>query len=155
LKLSTILKPELIKADCTASNIDELFSEVIDILNNNGYISDKKLIYKKLLDREKLGSTSIGNNAAIPHAKIKNLDQTIVFIALSKNGINFNNLDKVDCVNLIIFIISPINSPVSHLQTLAAAASLIKNHPNFVKMTNSLNSFEILDYIRGTEDGYD
>ncbi len=155
MKLSNILKPELIKVDCKAGNLEELFTEVIDIINNNGYISNKKLIYTKLLEREKLGSTSIGNNVAIPHTKVKGLEQTIVFIALSKDGINFNNFDKVDCVNLIIFIISPVNSPVSHLQTLAAAASLIKNCPNFVKKATSLNSFEILDYIRGTEDGYD
>lgn len=155
MKLSTVLKPELIKSDCISQSMEELFTEIVDILSSTDYINDKKLVCTKLLEREKLGSTAIGYSSAIPHAKIKGLEETVVFIALSKTGINFNNENKNTLTNLIILILSPINSPVSHLQTLAAAASMIKNCPDFIKETKSLSPSKILDYLKNKENNYD
>ncbi len=155
MKLSTLLKPELIKSDCSSKNLDDLFTEIINTLYTTGYIKNKKAICLKLKEREKLGSTSIGNNSAIPHAKIKELEQTIVFIALSKDGVSFQNEDKKDLVNLVILILSPVNSPISHLQTLAAAASLIKSYPNFIKNTKAMSPIEILEYLKLKENEYD
>lgn len=155
MKLSTLVKPELIKSDCVSENLEELFSEIVEVLASTDYIKDKTLVCSKLIEREKLGSTSIGNNAAIPHAKIKGLEETVVFIALSRNGISFNSDNKNEMVNLIILILSPINSPVSHLQTLAAAASMIKNCPDFIKETSSLSPSRTLDYLKNEETKYD
>ncbi len=135
--------------------MEELFTEIVNILSSTDYIKDKKLVCTKLLEREKLGSTAIGYNAAIPHAKIKELEETVVFVALSKAGINFNNENKNKLINLIILILSPVNSPVSHLQTLAAAASMIKNCPDFIKETKSLSPSKILDYLKTKENNYD
>ena len=80
---------------------------------------------KKLMERERLGSTSIGKYSAVPHAKLKGIEEPIIYIAISKDGILYNKKDKT-IVHLIILILSPIDAPIVHLQILAAAASFIK-----------------------------
>lgn len=125
MKLYSSLKPEFIKLDCRATSTEEILKELIHGLKLLNKISDEKQILEKLVEREKLGSTSIGNHSAVPHTKLKDLKEPIIFIGTSKKGIQYHENDK-EPVHLVILILSPNCSPVIHLQILAAAASLVK-----------------------------
>lgn len=125
MKLYSNLKPELVKLNCTAKTTEDVLKELLDILELNSKISNKESILKKLMEREALGSTSIGNYSAVPHTKLKELKEPVISLGISKEGIAYNENDKGP-VHFIILILSPNYSPISHLQVLAAAASLIK-----------------------------
>jgi mannitol/fructose-specific phosphotransferase system IIA component (Ntr-type) len=158
VRLSTFLKPDLIKPNCQSENLQDLFVEIVESLHTAGYIKNKKIILTKLMEREKLGATSLGNNSAVPHAKIKGLEETIVFLSISRKGIKYgiDDNNKNNLINIIILILSPaINSNVSHLQTLAAAVSFIKNCPDFIRNTMKMNQMEILEYLKKKELEYD
>ena len=146
MKIHTILKPELIKLDCQKSNTEDLLREIVHYLKDKKYISNDKLILNKLIEREKLGSTSIGNHSAVPHTKIKGLKEPLLFIAISRNGFHYHEQDK-EPVHLIILILSPSESPIIHLQILAAAASLIKKSKKLIKEATAVNSAEELIHI--------
>lgn len=146
MKIHTILKPELIKIDCQKTNTEDLLREIVQYLKDKKYISNDKLILNKLIEREKLGSTSIGNYSAVPHTKIKGLKEPLLFIAISKNGFQYHKQDK-EAVHLIILILSPNESPIIHLQILAAAASLIKKSKKLIKEAKAVNSAEELIHI--------
>jgi len=151
VKLYTILKPELIKRDCFSSNKEDLLKEIIQELKLHDKISNDKLAIKKLIEREKLGSTSIGNSSAVPHTKIKELKEPVIFVAISRNGILYNENDK-KLVNFIVLILSPIDSPIIHLQILAAAASLIKKSNKLIKELISAETDEkVIDIIKKYE----
>jgi len=157
VKLSVFLKPELIKPDCNSENIRDLFDEMVNSLFSAGYIKNKKNILSKLMERERLGTTSVGNNSAVPHAKVKGLEKTIVFLCISRKGIKYSiENDENELINIVILILSPaISSNVSHLQTLAAAVSFIKNCPDFIKNTFNMNQTEILEHLKQKELEYD
>lgn len=125
MKLYNSLKPEFITLDCKASTMEAMLKELIHGLKLLNKISDEKLILEKLIEREKQGSTSIGNHSAVPHTKLKDLKDPIIAIGTSQKGIQYHENDK-EPVHLVILILSPNYSPVIHLQILAAAASLIK-----------------------------
>lgn len=125
MKLYNMLKPELIKINCTAATTEEFLKEMVYNLKLNDKISDEEPILRKLMEREKLGSTSIGNHSAVPHTKLKEITEPVVAIGTSKAGIRYNEADK-EPVHFIILILSPNYSPIIHLQILAAAASVIK-----------------------------
>jgi len=146
VKIHTILKPELIKLDCQKPNTEDLLREIVHYLKDKKYISNDKLILNKLIEREKLGSTSIGNHSAVPHTKIKGLKEPLLFIAISRNGFLYHEQDK-ELVHLIILILSPSESPIIHLQILAAAASLIKKSKKLIKEATAVNSAEELIHI--------
>lgn len=134
MKLYNNLKTELLKTDLKATNLEELLVELIQYLKLHNLISNEKLIHNKLMERERLGSTSIGNHAAVPHTKLKDIKAPIILVGVSKKGILYNEKDN-EVVHLIILILSPNDSPIIHLQILAAAAALIKKSPQLIKDT--------------------
>ncbi len=130
----------------------DVLQEMTLFLKKMNKISDDKVILTKLLDREKLASTSIGKNTAIPHAKIKNLSNPIVLIAISKNGFLYNPNDT-EPVHLIILVLSPTASPAIHLQILAAAASIIKKQGDIIgELLKAENSSELANVIKTFEE---
>lgn len=151
MKLYTILKPELIKRDCLSSNKEDLLKEMIHELKLQGKITNDKSVIKKLIEREELGSTSIGNSSAVPHTKIKELKEPAIFVAISRNGVLYSKNDK-KLVHFIVLILSPIDSPIIHLQILAAAASLIKKSNKLIKELISAETDEkVIDIIKKYE----
>jgi mannitol/fructose-specific phosphotransferase system IIA component (Ntr-type) len=151
VKLYNNLKTELIKTDLHAATLEELLVEIIHHLKMRDLVTNEKEIVNKLMERERLGSTSIGNSSAVPHTKLKDLKAPIIFIGVSRKGILYNAKDK-DTVHFVILILSPNESPIVHLQILAAAASLIKKSPQLIKDTRSCETpEELLDVIRRYE----
>ena len=151
MKLYNNLKTELIKTDLHATTLEDLLTEMIHHLKMRDLVSNEKEIVNKLLERERLGSTSIGNSSAVPHTKLKDLKGPIIFIGVSRQGIQYNEKDN-DTVHFVILILSPNESPIVHLQILAAAASLIKKSPQLIKDAKSCESpQELLDVIRQYE----
>jgi mannitol/fructose-specific phosphotransferase system IIA component (Ntr-type) len=143
MKLYNSLKPELIKIDCSSTDTEGLLSELIYQLKLQNKVSNQENILQKLMEREKLGSTSIGNHAAVPHTKLKDIKEPIIAIGTSKAGFLYNDADK-EPVHLIILILSPNFSPIIHLQILAAAASLIKKPGRLIQEVKATNSAEEL-----------
>ena len=143
MKLHNIIETDMINVDCTATNAEDVLEEITLILKSKNKISNENLTLKKLIEREKLGSTSIGNHSAVPHTKLKGISEPIIFIAISKKGILYNKKDKTT-VHLIILILSPIDAPIIHLQILAAAASLIKKSDKLINEILAINSPEEL-----------
>lgn len=143
MKLHDLLKPELVNINCRATATEELLLEITRDLKMKQFVSDEFLIRDKLMEREKLGTTSIGNHSAVPHTKLKELKEPVIYIGISKNGIRYHPDDK-QLVHLIILILSPNHPPITHLQILAAAASLIKNSDRLIKEILAINSPEQL-----------
>ncbi|MCP4148949.1 MAG: PTS sugar transporter subunit IIA [bacterium] len=144
MKLYNILKPELIRLDCRETSTEELLKEMALNLKYKDVISNENLILKKLLEREQLGTTSIGNHSAVPHAKLKELKEPIISIGISQDGLIYHESDK-EPVHFIILILSPNYSPIIHLQILAAAAALIKKE-NLIKKILTKNTAEDVFY---------
>ena len=76
-------------------------------------------IYTKLIERENQGSTGFGNEIAIPHARIKGMEEFLLFIVTDTKGVEFDTLDKKK-VRLIFVILGPEESVNEHLQILAS-----------------------------------
>ncbi len=156
MKISNILNKELIIPEIGAdSSPNEILKQMITVLKERNMISDENSILKKLIERENLASTSIGNNTAIPHTKVKELKKPVMVLGISKKGLNYHDKDE-EPVNLIALILSPANAPALHLQILAATASLIKKKGNLIKeIVKAKDSSEILEIIKKYEDSDD
>ena len=146
-----MLNPELIKLNCTAATTEGVLKELLYVLKFRSKISNEESILMKLMEREGLGSTSIGNYSAVPHTKLKELKEPVISIGTSKDGITYNETDK-EPVHFIILILSPNYSPIIHLQILAAAASLIKKNKKLIEeILAARSSEELVGIIRKYE----
>jgi len=152
VKLSNIINQELLISELKTEDTTEALKIMTSHIQEKKKLSNSKEILNKLLEREKLASTAIGKNTAIPHAKIKNLKNPIIMIAICRKGFLYNPSDK-EPVNLLILVLSPAGAPALHLQILAAAASLIKKPGNLIgELLKSKSNNEIINIIKKFEE---
>ena len=126
MKISDILKKEHIIKELNSCDKKNVLDELSSFLEDEGEITSKENLLAALIGREKLGSTGIGENVAIPHAKISEIDKIITVFGRSKNGVEFESFDQKP-VNFIFLVMAPENSTGQHLKVLARISRLFKN----------------------------
>ena len=126
MKIDEILKKESVIADLLGDNKVEVIKEMTQCLKKNNFIKNDQALFETLMEREKLGSTGIGENVAIPHGKSDEVTQIITVLARSKNGVEFESLDQKP-VHFICMVIAPAHSTGQHLKVLARISRIFKN----------------------------
>jgi nitrogen PTS system EIIA component len=126
MKIDEILKKESVIANIAGKNKLDVIKEMTECLKQNNTIKNDQDIYETLMEREKLGSTGIGENVAIPHGKSDELTQIITVFARSLSGIDFESLDQKP-VHFVCMVIAPAHSTGQHLKALAKISRLFKN----------------------------
>lgn len=126
MKIDEILKKESVIADLVGKNKLEVIQEMTSCLKQNNIIKDDQVLFGTLMEREKLGSTGIGENVAIPHGKSDELTQIITVFARSLGGVDFESLDQKP-VHFVCMVIAPAHSTGQHLRALARISRLFKN----------------------------
>ena len=124
MKLSEFIYKNFIFIDVQADSKKNVFKILGNIFSKkNKDLSS--LIIDKLNERERLGSTSVGNGIAIPHTKVEGIEETQVIFLKLKNGVDFSASDgkKID---LIFSIIAPENSESDHLLILSSISNFIR-----------------------------
>jgi nitrogen PTS system EIIA component len=83
-------------------------------------------IFETLMQREKLGSTGVGNGIAIPHGKLAKLDKLFGLFARLERPVDFDALDAQP-VDLIFLLLAPEAAGADHLKALARVARLLRD----------------------------
>jgi PTS system nitrogen regulatory IIA component len=86
---------------------------------------DERTIFEALLQRERLGSTGIGEGLAIPHGKLPNLNRLFGFIARLEKPIDFEALDGQP-VDILFLLLAPEGAGADHLKALARVARVLR-----------------------------
>ena len=126
MKISDILKKDCIIPELKAEDKEGALKEVSYFLELNGIIQEHSHLLQALLEREQLGSTGIGDNMAIPHAKFAGIEQITTVFARSRKGVDFQSLDRKP-VYFIFLLLAPPSATGLHLKALAKIARLFKN----------------------------
>jgi len=82
-------------------------------------------IRARLLEREQLGSTGVGNGVAIPHGKIEGLGQVVGVLARLETPIEFDAVDDQP-VDIVFLLLAPENATAAHLKALAKVSRLLR-----------------------------
>lgn len=88
-------------------------------------------IFETLLEREKLGSTGIGNGIAIPHGRLEKLERITGFVAVLDKPVDFESVDDQP-VDVIFMLLAPSESSSDHLKALARIARVLRE-PDMLK----------------------
>jgi len=143
---------DMIIPELQSQEREDVLKEMVNFLKKKNRISKEKDLYEKLIQREKLGSTAIGDGMAIPHCKIKGVKNPILMVAISKKGVNFHSLDGKPSKVFFLVVSSPDN-PSLNLQILAAIAQLVRKAKTLLKKILEAMSIEaILDVVREEEE---
>jgi len=126
MRIMEFLCPEAIVIDLKATDKKAAIKELVDSLAKTNKIKDSNEITKTILEREKLGSTGIGQGVALPHGKTDAVKEQIGVIGISSNGVEFNSLDG-ELVYLIFLLVGPLDAAGQHLKALARITRLFKD----------------------------
>jgi fructose PTS system EIIA component len=120
LDLKTVIKPDNVVLSLEAPTRDNVVRQLTERLKQQGVVTDVEGYLKDVEEREKLGSTAIGFDVAIPHAKSESVTQPAVAFARLSRSIYWND-DGEDTVRLVFLIAVPREKAGNeHLQILAA-----------------------------------
>ncbi len=152
MKLHNLLIKDMIIEELDSQDKEGALKEMVNFLKRRKKISKEKELYGKLLQREELGSTAIGEGVAIPHCKMKGVKNPIVLLAISRKSIDFQSLDG-NPSNIFFLVVSSPDNPSLNLQILAAIASLVRKSESLLKkILNAKNASTILEIIREEEE---
>ncbi|MCJ9428120.1 PTS IIA-like nitrogen regulatory protein PtsN [Kordiimonas marina] len=87
---------------------------------------DPRLVFDKLLDRERLGSTGVGKGVAIPHARIEGITEITGLFARLAAPIDFDSVDDQP-VDLVFMLLAPEDAGADHLKALAKVSRLLRD----------------------------
>lgn len=127
MKINELINENLIIAELKGKSKKQILEELVKHLALNAEKIDSDELLKVLIEREKLGSTGIGNGIAIPHGKLNGLDKIVLVFGRSSAGIDFDSIDGKH-VNLIFLLVAPSNSAGVHLKALARLSRLLKDN---------------------------
>lgn len=152
MKIQSLLSEDMILTDLFGRSRDDVLKEMVDFLKAKKRISKPRDIFEKLIQRETLGSTAIGEGVAIPHCKMKGLSAPLFMLAVSRVGVPFDSLDGKPSYVFFLIVSSPEN-PGLNLQILAAVAQLVRRTSFLTqKILQASTVRGIIDVIR-TEEG--
>jgi PTS system nitrogen regulatory IIA component len=86
----------------------------------------ERAIFDVLLERERLGTTGVGNGIAIPHGKLASLPRLYGLFARLERPINFDSIDEQP-VDLIFLLLAPESAGADHLKALARVSRLLRD----------------------------
>ena len=126
MKLSDILTENDIIPDLKAQDKKGVLEELAEAIITHDPGLDKGSLVRVLLERERLGSTGIGDGVAIPHGKFHGISHPIISFGRSRSGLDFDSMDG-EPVFLFFLLVAPENSASIHLKALAKIARILKN----------------------------
>ena len=129
MRISEILNKDLLIPNLQSTNKKGVLEELAAALVGQHKLGDLDQVVEVLLDREKLGSTGIGDGIAIPHGKVKDLKGVVASFGRSRDGIDFESIDQKPA-HLFFLLVAPENSAGVHLKALARISRLLKD-PSF------------------------
>jgi len=131
MKITDMLKREFVLEQLKAGNKRDALAELAGVFALGRIKVDSEAMLHVLLERERLGSTGIGDGIAIPHGKLSGLEEMVVSFGRSREGIAFEAMDGKP-VHLFFLLMAPENSAGQHLKALAKISRMLKD-ANFRK----------------------
>ncbi|MDY6843213.1 MAG: PTS sugar transporter subunit IIA [Thermodesulfobacteriota bacterium] len=153
MKLAEVLSCNSIVSDITSQDKNGALVELVKcIADQNREINENELL-KVLLEREKLGSTGIGDGIAIPHGKLKTIKRLMASFGRSKEGVNFDSMDGKPA-HLFFLLIAPENSVGMHLKILARISKLLKDDSLRKRLMEVTTEEEIYTIVSEKDEQY-
>jgi len=146
MRLGNILNEEYVVADLKAETKEAAISELLNLLKQNSPDINALKIRDLIFEREEIENTSYGHGFAFPHARTDEIDDLIIVLGISKNGLSEKTPDNIP-LSVIVVLLTPSHISNLYLQTLSAFAAFARNESN-LGLLNSVNTAaEVIDII--------
>jgi PTS system nitrogen regulatory IIA component len=126
-KLDTLLTPERTLCRAPGGSKKRIFETAASFICEGQSSFEASEVYNKLLARERLGSTALGDGIAIPHCRVKNCEAAVGTLITLGDGIDFDAPDNA-AVDILFLLLVPEEAQDEHLKILAGLAQLLSHY---------------------------
>ncbi|MFC3053726.1 PTS IIA-like nitrogen regulatory protein PtsN [Kordiimonas pumila] len=109
---------------------------------------DDRLVFEKLLERERLGSTGVGKGVAIPHARVAGVDTITGMFAKLSSPVDFQSVDDRP-VDLVFMLLAPEEAGADHLKALARVSRLLRDEKTCAKLRGTSDASALYAMLVG------
>ncbi|MFI5371164.1 MAG: PTS sugar transporter subunit IIA [Candidatus Eisenbacteria bacterium] len=153
MMLSELLNPAAVSTRLKARTKREALAELVDLLESAHGVKSQGEILDRVLRREAMMSTGIGNGVAIPHGKARAVDRMLGACAVSAEGIEFESVDG-ELARLFILLVSPENVGAPHVRVLANISRLLKEETVRQQLRDAPSPADFLTALESAEAKY-
>ena len=125
MEITDLITPESVVPNLKVTSKKHALQEISKRMAESYDLTERE-IFEILLEREKLGSTGVGNGIAIPHGKLENLDCLCGYFARLERPVEFDAVDERP-VDLIFLLLAPEEAGADHLKALARVSRLMRD----------------------------
>ena len=153
MQITDMFRKQYIIEDLQARSKRAVLAELSEIFTRDHSGIQGEAMVDVLLDREKLGSTGIGDGIAIPHGKLKGLDSLVISFGRSREGIDFDAIDGKP-VHIFFLLMAPESSTGQHLKALAKISRMLKDQEFRSDLMSARSAEEIYRKIAEKDESY-
>jgi PTS system nitrogen regulatory IIA component len=153
MKITDILDPESIVPDLQGSSKPAVLRELADRLAAQHSELRADNLTNILMERERLGSTAIGDGISIPHGKSRGVSKILGVFGRHRAGVDFESLDGSP-THLFFMLIAPEESTSLHLKALARVSRLLKDGAFRERLLKAPDAAEIFRLIKEEDARY-
>lgn len=145
MKIHKLINPENVFLDLAAADVESALAAVAEVFSPSLSLEPQGVV-DALIEREELGSTSVGDGFAIPHCKTQGLRQIAIALARFNDGIDFGGAGH-DPVRFVFVVLSPPDQPAAHLQVLSQIARVLKGRQLRSELLTAPDAAEVVGTI--------
>ena len=153
MKITEILPEELVIPALTGKSKEDVLRELATAMAAQHSDIDASRLVEVLWERERLGSTAIGDGIAIPHGKLPGLRTVLGAFGRHPQGVDFQSLDGKP-TKLLFLLVAPEDSVGQHLKALARVSRLLKDPAFRNQLMSAPDQGELFRCIREEDDKY-
>jgi PTS system nitrogen regulatory IIA component len=146
MSLETILPPERVLYDVPGGSKKRVLEFFSTFIAQNTPSLDSQEVFSRLIGRERLGSTGIGNGVAIPHARSPHCSSPIAGFLKLAEPVDFDAIDG-DPVDLVFVLLVPEEADDTHLALLGQVATIMNNVDTRQQLRKAASQRELLDFL--------
>jgi len=153
MKITDILSESGVIPDLKGRNKEEVLRELaVHLAGVHPEVNAEDLV-EVLWDRERLGSTAIGDGIAIPHGKLPGLKTVLGAFGRHLRGVDFDSLDG-NTTKLLFLLVAPDDSVGLHLKALARVSRLLKEQSFRAQLMTAADRSDLYETIRREDEKY-
>ena len=126
MKLTQYIRPECFLPDLPEKTREDALRRIVHAVAEKGLIKDESAVYSRLMERENIQSTAVGNGIAIPHCFTDDIPDLVIIVARAPGGLEFDSFDGKP-TRVVFLLMGNRQEHSLHLKALARIARLIKS----------------------------
>lgn len=150
MRLTEFLDFDAIKPALAVGNKRALLQQLANLAGIRLEVAPGAIL-ETISEREKLGSTGVGQGVAIPHGKVEGLSQIYCLFARLSEPVRYNSVDGAP-VDLVFLLLSPPEAGAEHLKALAAISRVVRHAPTLEKMRGARSRDALAAVLMGADE---